>query len=526
MKNNILYIWIVVLCLLGSGCGHYLEEYSKNLTYASSCEDLNEVLVKNGYLENTGNNVLAWVSLGYMFVLDDDTEELLTAKPSEKINGTPAAYWRNVYTWQRSPFHQSFTTDDQEFDDVTLKVIYQHIAYVNTIIDYVKEFPNDPIEMQRKVLGEAQFLRAAYYLLASNLYGWAYDVKNEGKDLSVPLKTYPWVVEEKFSRSTVGEVYSVIENDLKGACENLRGIKQKNFYRTNQLAARTLLSRVCLYMEKYDEAIMQCDSALAMGCPLSDLSTYYTTDDYSQVKQRDFLYNDGTEVVFTMGNAIVQKWFGYGNQWMPTKGSYVASEDLLEEFKVNDQVEDLRRDCYFMRHKTARSYYMVCKQAEFEVLNTDPAVFETFLIRTAEVYLNKAEAQAMKGDLAGAVSTLQPLLQTRYAAGKLPQLTSLDEEELVEFIRAERRRELCFEGHRWADLKRYAVNSRYPLAKKIVHRVFELKDNTGGSEVGVYVLKPYGEDNGWIMPFQEEEMLFNDGKLENVERPERLMGEE
>ena len=117
-------------------------------------------------------------------------------------------------------------------------------------------------------------------------------------------------------------------------------------------------------------------------------------------------------------------------------------------------------------------------------------------------------------------------MKTRYAAGKLPQLTSLDEEELVEFIRAERRRELCFEGHRWADLKRYAVNSKYPLAKKIVHRVFELKDNTGGSEVGVYVLKPYGEDNGWIMPFQEEEMLFNDGKLENVERPERLMGEE
>lgn len=176
----------------------------------------------------------------------------------------------------------------------------------------------------------------------------------------------------------------------------------------------------------------------------------------------------------------------------------------------------------FMRHPTARNY-MVCKQAEFDVTERNVRVFETFLIRTAEVYLNKAEAQAMKGDLSGAVSTLQPLLQTRYATGKLPQLSSLGEKELVKFIRAERRRELCFEGHRWADLKRYAVNSKYPLAKKIVHRVFELKDNTGGTEVGTYTLQPYGEDNGWIMPFQETEMLFNDGALENVDRPDRAI---
>lgn len=35
---------------------------------------------------------------------------------------------------------------------------------------------------------------------------------------------------------------------------------------------------------------------------------------------------------------------------------------------------------------------MVCKQAEFDVTERNVRVFETFLIRTAEVYLNKAEA--------------------------------------------------------------------------------------------------------------------------------------
>jgi hypothetical protein len=33
------------------------------------------------------------------------------------------------------------------------------------------------------------------------------------------------------------------------------------------------------------------------------------------------------------------------------------------------------------------------------------------------------------------------------------------EEELIEFVRAEHRRELCFEGHRWFDLRRWGMPS-------------------------------------------------------------------
>ena len=36
--------------------------------------------------------------------------------------------------------------------------------------------------------------------MLSNLYGWAsHDVKNNGADLSVPMKTTEWIVEDKFS---------------------------------------------------------------------------------------------------------------------------------------------------------------------------------------------------------------------------------------------------------------------------------------------------------------------------------------
>ena len=48
---------------------------------------------------------------------------------------------------------------------------------------------------------------------------------------------------------------------------------------------------------------------------------------------------------------------------------------------------------------------------------------------------------------------------------------------MVEEIRAERRREFCFEGQRWFDLRRYAVNATRPQQKSIVH-VFNAYSNS------------------------------------------------
>lgn len=64
-----------------------------------------------------------------------------------------------------------------------------------------------------------------------------------------------------------------------------------------------------------------------------------------------------------------------------------------------------------------------------------------------------------------------------------------DEKELVNFIRSERRRELCFEGHRWPDLRRYAVNTKYPLETTIRHMVYETEN---GEYAGYYLLKLTG----------------------------------
>jgi hypothetical protein len=74
-------------------------------------------------------------------------------------------------------------------------------------------------------------------------------------------------------------------------------------------------------------------------------------------------------------------------------------------------------------------------------------------MRTAELYLILAEAQAKGGDLPAGVQALNTLREARnastYSTGDFANLTEFEDE-----ILDERMRELFAEGHRFYDLKR------------------------------------------------------------------------
>ena len=100
--------------------------------------------------------------------------------------------------------------------------------------------------------------------------------------------------------------------------------------------------------------------------------------------------------------------------------------------------------------------------------------------------------------------------------GGIPDIDGLSGKDLVSFIRDERRRELCFEAHRWFDLRRYAVSPKYPEKKSIRHTAYDIK----GKLEGDYVLKPYGEDPAWVLPIPGYEIVYNQGNL--VDNPQRV----
>ena len=93
-----------------------------------------------------------------------------------------------------------------------------------------------------------------YYMLV-NLYAAPYVKESAETDMGVPLKITQYVDDKYYSRDPIVKIYQQIVKDLKDAADNLRGITQPTIYRVNEKAARTLLSRVYLYMGEWQLAI-------------------------------------------------------------------------------------------------------------------------------------------------------------------------------------------------------------------------------------------------------------------------------
>ena len=75
------------------------------------------------------------------------------------------------------------------------------------------------------------------------------------------------------------------------------------------------------------------------------------------------------------------------------------------------------------------------------------------VFRLAEIYLNYAEAEAELGNTAAALPYLNLI---RQRAG-MPALTTTGPTDLLNKIYQERRIELCFEGHRYFDIRRWGI---------------------------------------------------------------------
>lgn len=91
------------------------------------------------------------------------------------------------------------------------------------------------------------------------------------------------------------------------------------------------------------------------------------------------------------------------NQNITSQTRYRASDELYGIYSKyeKDGILDLRKNCFFEMSKRDNGYFFVRKNPMF-----DATVFDSFLLRSGEIYLNKAEAQAML-DQADAINTMK-----------------------------------------------------------------------------------------------------------------------
>lgn len=513
-----LYI-IGLLAILLHGCGKFLEEYSQDTDYVRTWKDLDELLIGDCYLPvkdshflNLTNNIGSWLHL-----LADEVEECQTSY-ANLAYGDHRERSFGYFTWQQRVGQNESYTDYYPENEAWTK-IYYCINVANNILSSVNDVPQSSEVDQlgvHKVKGEAYFLRAFYYFWLANLYSKPYNPATASTDLCIPLKTSDVVEDRKFSRQTVAEVYAQILSDLTEAETHLSQYKTEkvSIYRADSTACHLLQSRVYLYMQNWQKAAEYAQKTMTEHPALQDLNV--TTGKFS--------VKDNVENLFSMGGNDVPCIFDYVHQ------SFSVSRELYAAYTASDlrkrqwywqkgnfvgPIRTKVNTMYFSYDATSSDFY----SKAYAETQAQQEVSGLFLLRSAEAYLNYAEAEAYLGHETEAQNALNTLRKNRISTSANTQITATGS-ELINAIRRERRLELALEGHRWFDLRRYMVCAVQPESISITHEwtYYTSHTSTKMTERHRFVLEE--NDAAYTLPIPQEAIVFNTG-MENNIRPWR-----
>ncbi|MDR1719524.1 MAG: RagB/SusD family nutrient uptake outer membrane protein [Dysgonamonadaceae bacterium] len=547
MKLTNPFLILSMLCFAGTSCGDFLERSAQDLKIPVTTRDYKEILQGEAYFKdvsNTGN---------FINYMTDDVEFFSAVNLAEDANrkdwSEQASYLTSSYfaTYDRCYFwDQEIET---EFTDEFFKQLYHQILIANLCLDAVDD--TDGTDDEKEILrGQAAFHRALAYFYLANTYAKPFN-EAQSSDLCVPIKNETTTTTATFARNTVGEVWTLINNDIRTALDNLDGKDIASAYEVNHKAALIVASRIALFQEDYSQAILYGEEFLTKyGATngLYDISMQdrannpasNTTTNNSDAAVVNFFTRSNTEIVLSWGN------FTYPVQaidyntaigWRTSApidenalGSYLVAPNLTNsaEYEAKTLIGqynfsitrgangiiasvtgDRRPVYWFIAPRPYTGVTSVRSRYNYYVMKSDRSydfsVCYNFpnVIRTGEVYLNLAEAYARRnsgGDAAKAIQYLNDLREKRIApyAGTSEELASTtfaSNSELVQFVWNERRRELCFEEfHRWWDLRRTGQ-------PKIVHKWYEQ----------TYTLQDH--DPNYVLDFPIAEREYNGAKL-------------
>ena len=262
--------------------------------------------------------------------------------------------------------------------------------------------------------------------------------------------------------------------DLETAASELTVSPQPDRFRLHRAsaeAANLLLSRVYLYMQRWSDAEKAArrvvESPRAKLTPLSALQS-----------GQPFLTRNNVEILFTQGaNHLAAA--DRNTSLTGAPADYCVTRELYELFSAFDA----RRSTFFNTNSLSDSLGLANK---YEGKDAE-----------ANTVLHQLQRQRIDEELANHTG-----------------------EDLVNEIRNERRRELCFEGHRWFDLRRYSVLEKYPLRKTVVHAFNAYTEQNSFLTTHLFLL-PSG-DAAYTFSLPESVISFDKVPMPNHVRPERV----
>jgi len=298
---------------------------------------------------------------------------------------------------------------------------------------------------RKQFAGEAMFIRAHNYFNLVRLFGGVFLLHAP----VTPLEA------KTINRSSVADVYKLIEADLRTASTSMNALKftQMNpadLGRATSWAAKGLLAKVYLTQNKKADAIPLLQDVITN-------SGYSLQSNYANVFSITNEMN--SEIIF----AVRYKAGGFGlgsrfaNDFAPLgSGSAVINGDgdgLNYPTSDLDTAtnNDLRKSTLIGVYGTGTAAKLYVKKYLSQVVITDDAENDWPILRYADILLMMAEAQGYNQSSIDLINSVRP------RAG-LPLYTMATITNVAQFEQAlsnERRIEFAFENQRWFDLVRF-----------------------------------------------------------------------
>lgn len=295
--------------------------------------------------------------------------------------------------------------------------------------------------LKLKLRGEALFLRAFCHF---ELYRF-YSNSSVATDLAMAYMETPSLAPT--SRITVGPYFVKLKADMAEA-KKLLPNSLVDVSRANALAVSGLQARVALYLKEYTDAVTYSSEYIA-GLPLSPRSQFsgIWTDANKNESALIFVRTTATSRMGSLYRGTSASASNIGTiTWRP-------SDKLWNSY---DQVNDIRFASYLkdepLLPSNRSSTRLVYKYAGTTYGTSAENVANQKVMRTGEMYLIRAEAQAENNNLVAAAQDLNDLRAARIT-GYVP-VALATKDAAITAILDERFKELAFEGHRFWDLKR------------------------------------------------------------------------
>ncbi len=379
------------------------------------------------------------------------------------------AYTRHLLTLNEWP-GDNVVQSGADGDQASLGASYQHIPGMyptrdfwaqsykliystNLIIERIKDGESPKLDQLK---GENLYLRAMAHFNLVRLFGRPYP-QGDGNNPGIPIKK-DLKADDFPARNTVKEVYDFVIADLQKAASLMKDSKNANF--ASKEVAEALLSRVYLFKKDNANAIIYADKVINSNrYSLASTAVYKKSSTLVPESNPETIFNIRHTISDNKDkNSVGSLYYNDPATLSTGWGEYYASQAYMDLLNQNPQ--DARHAFItihyingVLQYRGTSPVYFINKYNWQEgIANLASPVY----LRLAEMYLNKAEANAKLGNDQLAIADVN-LIRERAGLSGTALYTVSDLKgrgSVLNVVLEERRLELAFEGQRPGDLFR------------------------------------------------------------------------